>query len=69
METMSLEPEDIRPFIQEALTRRKTEEQAHLQVRARYQTWLAAVLWAAVLLLLCLSVPKMLWVVRQIHSG
>ena len=66
MESILQVPQDIRPFIQEALVRRKTAEQVHLRARARRWTQILVVLWATVLVLFYFSVRK---VVRILHQS
>ena len=61
-------PQDIRPFVQEALIRRKTAEQAQLRARARRYTQILVFLWATLLVLSYFSVRKFVRILHQLPS-
>ena len=61
-------PQDIRPFVQEALIRRKTAEQAQLRARARRYTQILVFLWATLLVLSYFSVRKFVRILQQSPS-
>jgi len=54
------EVEDVRAFMHEVVTRRKTDEQVRRHLHARRWVWLAAALWSAVLVLSCLALYKLI---------
>jgi hypothetical protein len=58
-------PEDVRPFVQEALARRKTAEQARVWARVRRWTPILVVLWATLLVLSYFSVRKFVRILHQ----
>jgi membrane protein implicated in regulation of membrane protease activity len=65
VESILQEPQDIRPFVQEAMARRKTAEQAQLRARVRRWIQILAVLWATVLVLSYFSVRKFVRIRHQ----